>query len=200
MNIKNVINLSFNNIRAVITNIALSLLLLLTTNAYANPNIDVGPELEKPAPPITVMNTHQQPVTIEQLSGDKGLIILFFRSADWCPFCKRHLIELNNHADKFRKLGYGLAAISYDNTEILKTFSKHKKISYPLLSDQRVKTMSTYNIVNNEYAIGDDNYGIPYPGVVVIDNTGKVVDKHFFKGYKNRIKFSELYFQLINDA
>jgi len=197
MNIKNTMDLSFNNIRAVITNISFSLLLLLTTNVYANPNIEVGPELGKPAPPITVMNTLQQPVTIQQLSGDKGLIILFFRSADWCPFCKRHLIELNDHAEKFRKLGYGLAAISYDNTAILKEFSEHKNISYPLLSDQDVKTMSAYNIVNSKYTIGDDNYGIPYPGVVVIDNVGKVIDKHFFKGYKNRVKFSDLYLQLV---
>ena len=196
MNIKNAIKLSFKN---VIANITFSLLLLLTTNAYANPNIDVGPELGKPAPPITVMSTLQQPVTIEQLSGDKGLIILFFRSADWCPFCKRHLIELNDYAEKFRKLGYGLAAISYDNTAILKAFSEHKNISYPLLSDQDVKTMSAYNIVNSQYAVGDDNYGIPYPGVVIIDNASKVIDKHFFKGYKNRVKFSELYFQLVNN-
>jgi len=196
MNIKNTINLSFSR---VIVNIAFSLLLLLTTNVYANPNIEVGPELGKLAPPITVMNTLKKPETIEKLSGDKGLIILFFRSADWCPFCKRHLLELNDHADQFRKLGYGLAAISYDNTAILKEFSEHKNISYPLLSDQDVKTMSAYNIVNSKYAVGDDNYGIPYPGVVVIDNTGKVIDKHFFKGYKNRVKFSDLYVQLVNN-
>jgi len=196
MNIKNTINLSLNN---VIANITSSLLLLLTTNVYANPNIEVGPDLGQAAPPITVMNTLQQPVTIEQLSGNKGLIILFFRSADWCPFCKRHLLELDNHAEKFRKLGYGLAAISYDNTAILKEFSELKNISYPLLSDQGVKTMSAYNIVNSKYAVGDDNYGIPYPGVVVIDNTGKVIDKHFFKGYKNRVKFSDLYLQLVNN-
>jgi peroxiredoxin len=195
MSIRNSINLPFHNL---ITKITFSLLLLLTTNVYANPNIEVGPKLGKAAPPITVINALQQPVNIEQLSGDKGLIILFFRSADWCPFCKRHLIELNNHAEKFRKLGYGLAAISYDRTVILKAFSEHKNINYPLLSDQNVKTMSAYNIVNSKYAVGDDNYGIPYPGVVVIDNTGKVIDKHFFKGYKNRVKFSELYFQLVN--
>jgi len=57
--------------------------------------------------------------------------------------------------------------------------------------------MSAYNIVNSRYTIGDENYGIPYPGVVVIDNVGKVIDKHFFKGYKNRVKFSDLYLQLV---
>jgi len=173
-----------------------TLLLLITNNAFANTSINVGPTLGKQAPDISVVNTQEQAVNIKQLSSEQGLIILFFRSADWCPFCKKHLIELNEHAEQFAKLGYGLAAISYDNTDILKTFTDQKNISYPLLSDQNVQTMLAYGIVNSEYALGSDHYGIPYPGVVVIDNTGKVTHKHFFKGYKKRVKFADLYQQL----
>lgn len=178
--------------------IALFSLLLFTNISFANSSIDVGPVLGKQAPAISVINTRQQPVNIKQLSGDNGLILLFFRSADWCPFCKKHLIELNNHAEKFTKLGYGLAAISYDNTDILTTFTKQKNISYPLLSDQKVQTMLAYDIVNEEYASTSEHYGIPYPGVVVIDNKGNVIHKHFFKGYKKRVKFDDLYLQLAN--
>ena len=173
-----------------------TLLLLITNNAFANTSINVGPTQGKQAPDISVVNTQEQAVNIKQLSSEQGLIILFFRSADWCPFCKKHLIEMNEHAEQFAKLGYGLAAISYDNTDILKTFTDQKNISYPLLSDQNVQTMLAYGIVNSEYAPDSDHYGIPYPGVVVIDNTGKVTHKHFFKGYKKRVKFADLYQQL----
>ena len=173
-----------------------SLFLLLTNNAFANTSINVGPTLGEQAPNISVLNTQDQAVNIKELSSAQGLIILFFRSADWCPFCKKHLIELNEHAEQFKKLGYGLAAISYDNTDILKTFAAQKNISYPLLSDQNVQTMLAYRIVNSEYAPESDHYGISYPGVVVIDNTGKVTHKHFFKGYKKRVKFADLYQQL----
>ena len=85
-------------------------------------------------------------------------------------------------------LGYGLAAISYDNTDVLQTFAEQKNLSYSLLSDQRVQTMLVYDIVNNEYATDSEHYGIPYPGVVVIDNKGNVIHQHFFKGYKKRVK------------
>jgi len=173
-----------------------SLLLLLTNNAFANTSINVGPTLGEQAPKISVLNTQEQAVNIKELSSEQGLIILFFRSADWCPFCKKHLIELNEHAEQFTKLGYGLAAISYDNPDILKTFAEQKSISYPLLSDQKVQTMLAYSIVNNEYTADSDHYGIPYPGVVVIDNKGNVIHKHFFKGYKKRVKFADLYEQL----
>ena len=179
-----------------ISTILLSLFLLVSTNSHASSLVDVGPTVGEKAPEISVLNNQKQSVDIEKLSGDKGLVILFFRSADWCPFCKKHLIELNAQANQFTQLGYGLAGISYDNVDVLTQFAQQQSISYPLLSDQNVATMKAYNIVNTQYSPGDDNYGIPYPGVVVIDNKGKVVHKYFFKGYKNRADFSALLVQL----
>lgn len=168
--------------------------LFSVNNALAEQqSLAIGPNTGEMAPEITVKNNQGDAETIESLSSDKGLIILFFRSADWCPFCKKHLIELNNEAQKFKDLGYGLAGISYDNSEVLNTFTKEQNISYPLLSDQQAKTMLTYGILNDEYKMGDRNYGIPYPGVVVVDKAGKVTHKYFFHGYKKRVKFTELY-------
>lgn len=185
--------------KAALVAIFTASLMLGNNAAFAkNDLISVGPEVGTQAPEISVINTQESPVNIKQLNGDKGLIILFFRSADWCPFCKRHLIEMNDYAQKLADLGYGLAAISYDNSKILKAFSEEKSIEYPLLSDQSVNTMKAYGIVNTQYQPGDDNYGIPYPGVVILDKSGKVTDKYFFEGYRNRVKFDALYQQLKN--
>lgn len=182
---------------AIVTTLAVLLFSFLMANkAIAKPNIDVGPVIGKEAPQITVLDESNNMVDIKALSKNKGVILLFFRSADWCPFCKRHLIELNVQAEKFTKLGYGLAGISYDSREILNAFTQAQNISYPLLSDQEVATMKAYNIVNTQYKPSDDNYGIPYPGVVVIDNQGKVIHKYFYEGYRDRVKFNELYNQL----
>ncbi|MFQ3313642.1 MAG: peroxiredoxin [Colwellia sp.] len=94
----------------------------LTNNAFSNTSIDVGSTIGKKVAKISVINPLKQQVNIKQLSGDQGLIILFFGSADWCSFCKKHLIALNNQAEKFITLDYGLVVISYDNTNILKSF------------------------------------------------------------------------------
>ena len=183
--------------------LALSVILLTTLltaqNALAaQKSLPIGPEVGSKAPSISVLNNKNKQETIHSLSAEKGLIILFFRSADWCPFCKRHLIEFNGQAQKFRDLGYGLAAISYDNNDVLSTFSAQQNISYPLLSDQHAKTMLAYGILNADYKAGDMNYGIPYPGVVVINKAGIITQKYFFQGYKKRVKFTELYTQLKN--
>ncbi|GHE77810.1 peroxiredoxin family protein [Thalassotalea profundi] len=175
------------------TGLLLASVLNINIVAAEQQSLAIGPNAGEMAPAITVKNNQGNVETIESLSAEKGLIILFFRSADWCPFCKKHLIELNNEAQKFKDLGYGLAGISYDNSEVLTSFTQEQKISYPLLSDQQAKTMLSYDILNDEYKIGDRNYGIPYPGVVVIDKAGKITHKYFFHGYKKRVKFTELY-------
>ena len=109
-----------------------SLLLSLTNNTFTNTSIDVGPTIGKKAAKISIINPLKQQVNVKQLSGDKSLIILFFCSADWCSFCKKHLIALNNQAEKFITLDYGLVVISYDNTDILKSFYCTKKYKLPI--------------------------------------------------------------------
>jgi peroxiredoxin len=174
----------------------LSLTFFIAPSFAKSSSIDVGPTVGDKAPALVVIDQNKTPVSIDDLSAKKGLIILFFRSADWCPFCKRHLIELNEYADKFKALGFGVAAISYDTPEILTQFSQMHSLNYSLLSDQDAATMKAYDILNAQYKMEDDNYGIPYPGVVVITPDGNIDHKYFFKGYRKRVKFHDLYQQL----
>lgn len=171
--------------------------ILFNSSAYAQlKSIDVGLKAGSKAPQLSVLNSQGQKTTLEQLAGDKGLILVFYRSADWCPYCKRHLIELNQFADKFSALGYGQAAISYDSVDIIKTFAAQKQIKFPLLSDQGAKTMAAYQVLHPRYKPDSDDYGIPYPGLMVINAQGDIVYTYFYQGYKKRVKFEELYKQL----
>jgi peroxiredoxin len=147
-------------------------------------------------PEISAINIASEPQTIKQLSGKKGLVLVFFRSADWCPYCKRHLLEINQWNKKINDLGYKVAGISYDNVAILKQFSEKNNLEYPLLADQNHKTMEDLKVLNDEQQPGDEHYGIPFPGVMVIDANGKLVYKYFYQGYKKRVKMEQLYKQL----
>jgi hypothetical protein len=40
------------------------------------------------------------------------------------------------------------------------------------------------------------DYGIPYPGVVVINEHGELLHSYFYQGFKKRVKFEQLYQQL----
>src|SRR3977135_1904915 len=113
--------------------------------------LDVGQK----APAFSARDQFGREQTLETLKGSKGTVLLFYRSADWCPYCKGQLIQLQAAKSRFEKQGIKLAGISYDSVEILKYFSYRRKIQFPLLSDPDSKIIQTYKVLNSE-ALGQN--------------------------------------------
>lgn len=67
-----------------------------TPPAIANPNYDLGPPVgTKLAGFGTPSDQNGTPRSLGSLMGKNGLMLFFFRSADWCPFCQAQLLEIN---------------------------------------------------------------------------------------------------------
>jgi peroxiredoxin len=60
-------------------------------------------------------------------------------------------------------------------------------ITIPMLSDEDALSFKTLGILNEDYAPGDSQYGIPHPGMIVIDINGRVVGKQFLEAYSSRV-------------
>ncbi len=82
--------------------------------------------------------------------------------------------------------GLGLAAISYDSPAVLKNFAQRKNIEFPLLSDTDSKIIRSFDILNAQPQKGSATYGIPYPGIYVLNADGVVTAKYFEDDYKER--------------
>ena len=87
-------------------------------------------------------------------------------------------MELQQNLDAIRKQGLGVAALSYDSIGTLKSFADRQHISYPLLSDPDSKIIRAFDIMNETTKPGTVTYGIPYPGVYIVDAQGRVVSKY----------------------
>lgn len=101
-------------------------------------------------------------------------------------------MELEQHLGAIRKQGLGVAAISYDSVGALKSFADRQHITYPLLSDPDSKIIRTYDIFNETVKPGTRAYGIPYPGVYVVDARGMVVSKYFEDDFKERVSTADI--------
>jgi hypothetical protein len=99
---------------------------------------------------------------------------------------------LEQNLPAIRDRGLGVAAISYDSTGTLKNFSDRQHIAYPLLSDPESKIIRAFDILNETVKPGAFGYGIPYPGVYMIDAQGKVVAKYFEDDYKDRVATADI--------
>ena len=95
-------------------------------------------------------------------------------------------MELGTQAAAIGKLGYGVAALSYDQPGALAHFAQRKQIQYPLLSDPASKIIDAFGI-RNETAKDGFAKGIPHPGLFLIGATGRVEAKYFEEDYRERI-------------
>jgi peroxiredoxin len=175
---------------------ALWLLLLVCGTTFAQQIIGLQPGVK--APTIALSDQAGKPQSFATLTGPNGLLLLFFRSADWCPFCKGQLVDLERAQKLFAAKGIGVAGVSYDSTQVLAEFSQRKSITYPLLSDTSSKLIDAFGI-RNVKATGAEA-GIPVPGYYLINKEG-VIEKRFFEeGYINRLTANNVYQNIFGDV
>src|SRR5215510_13638897 len=183
----------------------------------------LGPQVGATVPDFNLADQQGRKRTLQSVMGPRGAMIVFYRSADWCPYCKTQLLELQSQYDTLRKDGLGLVGISYDSQEILATFSQQHGIAFPLLSDVGSETIKRYGILNTvaEEGLGpnrDDpaviarvktyvsanganerQRGIPFPGTFVVDRSGRVKARFFEDSYTVRNTVSNIRVRL-NEA
>ena len=86
-------------------------------------------------------------------------------------------------------------AISYDTVEVLAGFAAKHGITYTLLSDEGSKVIRALGLFNEHvfehhavYGVPkrDAAWGVPYPGVFLLDEQGHVLQKRFQQSYRER--------------
>ena len=147
---------------------------------------DVGPAIGVNVPALHATDVKGAPVTIGDLSGKNGLVLVFFRSAKWCPFCQKQLFDLKDAPEPLARRGYKLAAISYDPAGILAQFAEKRDITYPLLSDVGSTTIDAWKLRDLRYKPQSFAWGVPYASIYVISPEGVLKAKLAEEDYKVR--------------
>ncbi len=77
--------------------------------------------------------------------------------------------------------------VTYDSPELQQRFIDAGSITYPFISDVDTATMTALGILNEDYEPGEPAYGIPYPGVFVLNPEQQIVGKIFVEFYRTRV-------------
>ena len=86
--------------------------------------------------------------------GEKGVAVLFVRSADWCPFCMRQLVNANMQLARFRALGLNVVSVSVDDVAKIAAFAKSQNIGYEMLADPDGAINLSLGIRDEQYPVG----------------------------------------------
>ena len=81
-----------NLIGSVFAGLAIAATSLAAIGQDATPVPGLQPGVKAPA--IALRDQAGKERDFQSLAGPNGLLLLFFRSADWCPFCKGQLVDL----------------------------------------------------------------------------------------------------------
>ena len=159
---------------------------LPAADALAIPGLKVGGK----APDFTLKQAAGADVALGALLKKSKVALVFYRSADWCPFCKKQLQDLQKNLKAFESAGVQIVGISYDAPATSAAAAAKLGLTFPLLSDTGSIIIDAYGIRNTD-AQGK-SAGVPHPVLFLLDQQGVIRGKLAREGYRERPESAEL--------
>jgi peroxiredoxin len=154
--------------------------------AEAMPGLKIGMK----AVPFTLKDTGGKDVALADLLQRGNVALVFYRSIDWCPFCKRQLQDLQKNLKEIEASGVQLIGIGYDAPATTAAAAAKLGLTFPLLADPGSKIIDAYGIRNLE-AKGKAA-GVPHPAIFILDRAGVIRAKLMREGYRERPESAEI--------
>ena len=180
------------------------LLILLSFMVSTNPE---GLKVNDKAPNFSAKDQNGKTIVLNELLK-KGSVVMVFYRGEWCPYCNKQLMELEDSLALITSKEASIIAVSPEKQEnITKTIQK-TKATYSIISDDSMKIMSAYKVAfeldeqtNEKYKKwginlsdknGNNGNNLPVPAVYIINKEGKITYRYFDVNYKNRVSVSEI--------
>jgi len=152
-----------------------------------------GPRVGTRAPDIgTLVDQEGKARRLRDLAGSKGVVLMFFRSAGWCPYCQAQLMAMNAGAADIEARGYRIVGLSYDQPDVTKAFADRRGITFSMLSDPKSQVIDRWGLRDPQYPMGNKAYGVPRPAIFVIDRKGVIRGSLAEETYQKRPPVSEV--------
>lgn len=118
------------------------------------------------------------------------------------------MVKLQEAQAEFRQRGFKLAAVSYDDAEVLKAFAREHGIEYSLIADPRSEIIRRFGLLDAGGGGSGDHpsarKGFALPGFLVIDRRGVVTEKffgdYFYDRYTPNNVIGKLFPELMESA
>jgi peroxiredoxin len=186
--------------------------LLLSLNIYAQdfPTVEdvkglaVGADVQD----FTAISQKGEAFKLQDALAEGPVVVVFYRG-QWCPYCNRHLSELNESLNAINQKGARLVAVSPEKQELLLTSVEKSGANFTLLTDKGFKIAEAFDLAflpksstrlkyntllgaDLAEAHGNDSERLPVPATFIIGKNGKVLWRHFDRDYSKRASPEEI--------
>ena len=166
-----------------------------------NPTEPLG--VGDPIPAGQLKSASGDDVDLRELVAESPTVLIFYRGG-WCPYCRRHLVELAEIVPALDEAGLQIIAISPDRPAKLLAKPDFGELPYTLLSDSSMTVSSAFGIAfkvddalvekyMDSYGIdlegdsGETHHLLPHPAVYIADTDGVIQYAHVDPNYKERL-------------
>jgi peroxiredoxin len=159
---------------------ALATLLLLAGTAVRAGELAIGAAM--PLTDVPMMNVDDQTVTLDQIKGEKGTVVVFW--CNHCPWVVNWRDRFVKLADDYTPKGFGFIAINSndpktvagDSLEAMKTFAKEHHYKFPYTVDAGSKLAVAYGATKTPHVyVFNAEQKLVYVGA--IDDNGNSAEK-----------------------
>jgi len=206
---KNSHNSSETIIRAFISLILISLSLsTMAQKEYRSAKEAIGLLVGTKVNDFTALDLHNNLFTLSEALKNGPVVVIFYRG-QWCPYCNKHLSNLQDSLQLIYDKGASVVAISPEKSEYLKKTAEKTGAEFSLLYDEGYKisdlfdvtfrpdsmTRGIYNTMlgaDLKHAQSDDSQQLPIPATFIIGQDNKIVWRQFDPDYKKRSTVADI--------
>lgn len=175
---------------------------MISAQEYQGVNEVHGLSIGADAPMFNAMDDRNHSFSLEETLKTGPVVLIFYRGF-WCPFCNKHLEQIQDSLGLILEKGAHVIAVSPEKPEYLEKMKRKSGAEFKLLYDEgytiadayRVNftpekmQLLTYNVIMNaklKETHSDESERLPIPATFIINQHGKIVWRQFDPDYKKR--------------
>lgn len=159
------------------------------------------------APLFEAISYSNNEVKLKNLIDSGKVVLVFYRGA-WCPYCNKHMSNLQDSLNLIIEKGASLITISPEVESSVEESISKSNATFEVISDKNYQVMNQYGVsfkvkeatltkyklfgINLEEANGNQDNILPVPATFIINQNGTIEYIHFDENYKERLSVSEI--------
>ena len=154
------------------------------TQTKENKPLPVG----KKAPFFSGKDQNGNEIKLSKILSEGPVVLVFYRG-EWCPYCEKHVSEIQENLNAINKKNGQVVLITPEQPESIKKMIKKTDASFPIIHDKNYSIMKAYKVA---FKPEKHDGMLPVPATYIIDTSGNIAWYHFDKDYKFRSSIEDI--------
>ncbi len=185
---------------------------MVSTKNFKSVNQAKGLKVGATVPDFAAKDIFDKIHRLSNLAQNGNVVVIFIRG-QWCPFCNKHLKELQEQFHKIYEKGASVVVVTPEKSEFIKKTIEKTGAEFTILYDENYKIAEAFDLLflpNKMMRVvyntvlgaklkeshSDSSEQLPIPATFIISKEMKVIWRQFDPDYKKRSKMADILMNL----